>query len=137
MEIVKKLNVPASFFFERVIESVCYDVRQSTGKDVPADKLSGFEYVKEFSPTSKARITIEEVVPNETYTFKTSTTKNIFVASYAIKPIDEKHCEVRYTENMSSSGTIQKLNDMTVGFLLGFFKKRRFKKMLSLIEESY
>lgn len=137
MEIVKKLHVPASFFYQRVVESVLYDVRQATGKDVPEAKLAGFEYVKTFSKSDKARIKIEELIPNESYKYKTLTNKNEYTAQYTIRSIDANNCEVCYTESMISVGVIQKLNDMFVGILLGFFKKRRFNKMLQLIEESY
>lgn len=137
MEIIKKMNVPAAFFYNQVIDSVQYDIREATGKTVPETKLAGFDYVKEFSNSGKARITINEVEKDRAYSFTTATTKNSFTVSYEIKPIDEKSCEVRYVEKMESFGMIQSLNDMAVGILLGFLKKRRFKKMLQMMEEAY
>ena len=44
---------------------------------------------------------------------------------------------MHYTEQMESHGMLQKLNDMILGTLLMYFKKRRFKKMLVMIEETY
>ncbi len=38
---------------------------------------------------------------------------------------------------MQSYGMLQKLNDMILGTMLMYFKKRRFKKMLVMIEETY
>ncbi|MFV0557542.1 MAG: DUF3284 domain-containing protein [Enterococcus sp.] len=137
MKVEKKLNIPAKKFYDRIMDSVVFDVRKTTGKTLTRKQLNNFEYVKEFSKTSRARITIEEVIENQSYQFKTSTTKNEFVARYQVTPIDEQSCTVVYTENMESYGTVQKMNDMFVGTIVGFFKRRQFKKMLQMIEESY
>ena len=91
MEITKKLNIPASFFYDKVMD----------------------------------------------YKFRTSTTKNEFVVHYQIKPVDDSTCEVHYTEKMESYGMLQKLNDMLLGTILMYFKRRRFKKMLEMIEATY
>ncbi|EMF0089762.1 DUF3284 domain-containing protein [Enterococcus hirae] len=137
MEIVKTLNIPASFFYDKVMDSVLFDVRKATGKSVTRKQLKNLEYVKQFSQNSRARIKIEEVIENQSYKFRTSTTKNDYVVHYQIKALDDKICEVRYTEQMKSYGMLQKLNDMILGTMLMYFKKRRFKKMLVMIEETY
>ncbi|AZP92395.1 DUF3284 domain-containing protein [Enterococcus mundtii] len=137
MEIIKTLNIPASFFYDKVMDSVLFDVRKATGKSVTRKQLKNLEYVKQFSQNNRARIIIEEVIDNQSYKFRTSTTKNDFVVHYQIKPIDEQSCEVHYTEQMESHGMLQKMNDMILGTMLMYFKKRRFKKMLGMIEESY
>ncbi|MBK4834891.1 hypothetical protein CU013_1228 [Enterococcus faecium] len=38
---------------------------------------------------------------------------------------------------MESYGMLQKLNDMLLGTILMYFKRRRFKKMLDMIEATY
>ncbi|EOL48956.1 hypothetical protein RV11_GL002223 [Enterococcus phoeniculicola] len=137
MEIVKKLNIPAEFFFDKVVDSVIFDIRKATGKSVTRKQLRNYEYVKQFSKDSRARIKIEKFVENQSYHFRTSTTRNSYVVQYEVRPIDEKSCEVHYSETMESFGFIQKANDFLLGIALGFFKKRQFKKMLTMIEESY
>ena len=79
MEIVKKLNIPASFFYDKVMDSVLFDVRKATGKSVTRKQLKNLEYVKQFSQNNRARIKIEELIENQSYKFRTSTTKNYFV----------------------------------------------------------
>ncbi|KAF1297170.1 hypothetical protein BAU15_06370 [Enterococcus sp. JM4C] len=137
MEIVQKLNIPAEFFFDKVVDSVIFDIRKATGKTVSRKQLRNYEYVKQFSKDSRARIKIDKLIENQAYHFKTSTTRNAYVVQYDIRPIDEKSCEVHYTETMESFGLIQKANDFLVGMVLGFFKKRQLKKMLTMIEASY
>lgn len=137
MEITKKLNIPAPYFYEKVIDSVLFDIRKHTGKSLTKKQLSNFEYVKSFSKNSRAKIKVEKIIDNSSYHFRTSTTKNNFTVGYEIVPIDDKSCEIHYTEKMESFGFLQKLNDAVLGTVLMYFKKRQFSKMLQMIEESY
>lgn len=137
MEIVKKLQVPADFFYKKVIESVIYEVQDTTGRTLNESQLAGFEYVKKYNDKTSATIKIESAKTNENYAFRTLTTRNDFHVEYQITAIDETSCEVKYTEKMNSNGWIQSMNDMVVGTVLGFLKKRQFKRMLTMIEETY
>lgn len=137
MEIVKQMNVPAEFFYKKIIDSVMYDVQEATGQTLKEKQLIGFEYIKKFNEKTSAKIKIEELITDQLYIYRTSTTRNDFTATYQIRPIDEKSCEIQYVEKMDSHGMIQSLNDMVTGVLLSFFKKRQFKQMLAMIEQSY
>ncbi|GGI64480.1 DUF3284 domain-containing protein [Enterococcus alcedinis] len=137
MEIQRTLNVPAEYFYDRIIHSVVYDIDQSTGRTLKKSQLEGFEYIKTFSKNNHAKIIIEKIEQNHKYQFRTVTTRNEFIASYEIKPVDNQTCEVVYHETMTSLGMIQKANDFFVGIVLGYFKKKQFKSMLEGIEASY
>lgn len=137
MKIEKTLNVPSPVFFDKIIDSVIFDIRKATGKTVSRKQLAGYEYVKEFSASSRAKIKIEEVIENQVYQFRTETTKNEFVVRYELKTINEKQTKVIYTETMKSFGILQQMNDMLLGTILGYFKRKQFKKMLVMMEESY
>ena len=56
---------------------------------------------------------------------------------YEIQEIDAKTSKIIYTETMKSFGIMQQLNDMVLGTILGYFKRKQFKKMLVMMEESY
>lgn len=137
MKIEKTLNVPSPVFFDKIIDSVIFDIRKATGKTVSRKQLAGYEYVKEFSASSRAKIKIEEVIENQVYQFRTETTKNEFVVRYELETINEKQTKVIYTETMKSFGFLQQMNDMLLGTILGYFKRKQFKKMLVMMEESY
>ena len=137
MEVVKRLEVPATFLYDKIIDSVLFDIRKQTGKAVTKKQLNNFEYIKEFSQHSKAKIKIEKHIENQAYHFRTSTNRNDFLVSYDITKIDDHSCEVVYREEMKSFGFMQNLNDQILGIFLGFFKKRQFKRMLEMIEASY
>lgn len=137
MKIEKTLNVPSPVFFDKIIDSVIFDIRKATGKTVSRKQLAGYEYVKEFSASSRAKIKIAEVIENQVYQFRTETTKNEFVVRYELETINEKQTKVIYTETMKSFGILQQMNDMLLGTILGYFKRKQFKKMLVMMEESY
>lgn len=137
MRIEKDLSIPANVFYDQIMDSVIFDIRKATGKTLSRKQLAGFQYVKEFSTTSRAKIEIEEIIENQVYQFKTETTKNKFVARYEVTPHDGKSSKVIYTETMKSHGFMQQLNDMLLGTILGYFKRKQFKKMLSMMEEAY
>ncbi|MCG6528140.1 DUF3284 domain-containing protein, partial [Vibrio parahaemolyticus] len=124
-------------FFDKIIDSVIFDIRKATGKTVSRKQLAGYEYVKEFSASSRAKIKIEEVIENQVYQFRTETTKNEFVVRYELETINEKQTKVIYMETMKSFGILQQMNDMLLGTILGYFKRKQFKKMLVMMEESY
>ena len=137
MRIEIDLSIPANVFYDQIMDSVIFDIRKATGKTLSRKQLAGFQYVKEFSTTSRAKIEIEEIIENQVYQFKTETTKNKFVARYEVTPLDGKSSKVIYTETMKSHGFMQQLNDMLLGTILGYFKRKQFKKMLSMMEEAY
>lgn len=137
MKISKELNIPATYFYNKLVESVLYDVRKNTGEGISESDLEGVEYVKQFGSKDFARVTIEKLVPNTAYAYSTSTNRNNFNASYEIKQTGEQSCLVEYEEKMVSHGTLQKFNDNLFQFVLGKIKKKRFIKMLEQMEESY
>ncbi|HCM89434.1 MULTISPECIES: DUF3284 domain-containing protein [Vagococcus] len=137
MEIKKNLNVPATFFYKKITESILYDITQSTGNAIELKNAENYTYVKEFSKSSKAKITIQKLKENEEYQYRTTTSNNDFTVHYKIKKINDRECEITYKEEMVSHGALQKMNDMLFGIILGFFKKKRFIGMLNAIEKSY
>ena len=137
MKIVKTLNVPADFFYQQIINSVLFDIRKSTGKTVKEHQLTNYSYVKEFSKSNRAKITIEEAQKNKRYCFNTSTVRNEFNVTYEIKALTDTQCEVTYIEEMISHGVLQKANDSLFGLFLGPLKKKQLVKMLGDMEASY
>lgn len=134
MKITKELNVSAQYFYDRVMESVLYDIRVHTKEALRRNQLAGFTYKKQFNKASTGKIEITEMVDNEAYAFTTETLKNKFQVAYKIEALDANRCRVHYEEKMESFGTIQNLNDQLLGFILGYFRKRNMKKMLTSIE---
>lgn len=137
MEITKKLKIPSTYLFQVITQSVEADIMEQTGKEVSEKDLQGFEYIKTFSENSQATIQIEKYEKDKAYAYRTKTDKNNILATYEIKALNENSCELHYKEEITSYGYLQKVNDFFVGFIWSYLKKKRFKQMLSEIEESY
>lgn len=136
MEIKKDLNVSAAAFFEKLSNSVIYDIFQSTGERLQPVELEGKSYFKLYTKNSGSTITITKFQNNERYAYEALTSRNSFSADYHIESTGDNTCRVTYTEKMISYEFMQKLNDAILGTMLSGLKKRRFKKMLTAIEES-
>jgi len=137
MKIVRKLEAPASFIFDTLVNSSIHDIQQQTKKKLTKKQLKGFEYNKVFSKNRAATITIVDVVDNELYSFKTATVVNEFTTSYQLRPLTDTSCEVICEEKQVSHGFFQKLNDMLVGTVLGWLKKRQIRFMLDAMAKEY
>jgi len=132
MIITKEVQAPASFVFDKLIESSKFDIKKQTGKRLNLKQMKDFEYVKSFSKNQKARIKIIDVVENEIYSFKTSTTVTEYTTTYSIEAKDETSCVVSCKEEKVSQGFFQNLNDQVVGFVLGRAKK---KQIIAIFDE--
>jgi lysyl-tRNA synthetase class I len=138
MEIKKKVDAPAEFIYEKVVNSSQFDIRKSTGKTISTKGLQGFEYVKQFNKHQSAKIKIVEVKENELYSFSTSTTMNSFLTTYKMEPINNEKCIVTVTEKKENhGGTIRRANDMLMEIALGWLKKRQIKTMITAMGKEY
>jgi len=132
MIITKEVSAPATFVFEKLIDSSLFDIRKQTGKKLTLKQMNGFEYVKTFSKNQKAKIKIVDVVENEKYSFSTSTTVSEYTTTYSIEPKTQDTCVVTCSEEKVSQGFFQNMNDMVVGFVLGRMKK---KQIIAIFDE--
>jgi len=136
MKVKRKLNISATCFFDRIIESVQYDILDQTGQSVSPSGLAGFEYKKTFGNNQRATIKISALEKDKKYQFITDTVRNTFTTSYEIEAIDEGSCQVCYKEAVTSNRMIQNMNDKLVEMILSIFKKKRVNKLLQEIERS-
>lgn len=136
MELHRKMNISAEMLFDILTRSVLFDIKKQTGEEVDSNNLSQYEYVKTFNKNSLATIRIEQFEMNESYHYRTKTTKNDFYVKYDIVPVTSESCELHYSEEVESHGQIQKLNDAFVGLILNRFKRKKFLEMLKQIEKT-
>jgi hypothetical protein len=134
MEVNVQLNMSKEEFFQILLQSVLADIQMQLGEEKTQEDLEGISYIKTFANRKKAEITITKLKANEHYAYQTVTNRNKIVAEYQINTIENDKCEVQYKETITSSGFMQSMNDLLVGVALGYFKKKRFIKMLRAIE---
>lgn len=137
IEIIKEMKIPCSYLFSVFTKSIQEDIIKQTGNSVEIKNLEGYEYIKKVSKDSQTLIKIKKFEENKMYHYTTQTDKNKIFVKYDVIPIDENNCKLTYTEKIESYGHLQKLNDILVGFIWSYLKKKKFYMMLSEIEEYY
>ncbi len=137
MQITKTIDVPREFIFEKIIDSCLYDIERQVGKRPKVMNLTGFSYVKNFGKNQSGTIKFDEVTGPSVYAFTTSTNRNTFHTRWELHKISDRTTDIVITENQTSNGFIQKMNDMVVSLLLGWMKKRQIVAMIDSIQKAY
>lgn len=137
MKITKQLEAPASFIYEQIINSVIFDIRKATGETLRVGQLEGYEYKKQFGKNQSGRIKITRAILNEAYAFETLTTRSDYTVSYELKALTDTSCEITYTEEATSHGFFNQINDMFVGTLLGWLKRKQIPVMFDAMVKQY
>lgn len=136
MQVTQKLMVSQKEVFDTLVKSSVYDIEKKIGKKIPIRKLEGYSYTRPMSNGSYAKTTILQVKPNETYQFETKGRLNTHTTTYTIEAVSDYTSKVTYDEKIEAKKASAKWNNIIVGFLLGFFRKRRVKNLLKAIEYS-
>ncbi|WDF82418.1 DUF3284 domain-containing protein [Lacticaseibacillus pabuli] len=137
MDIKMKLDVPAEYFFHRLIESALYDINEQTGKSLVAPQLPRFTYKKKLANGSVGHFTITDYQPTGVYAYAMHTGRNDYTVSYTVDKLEDNKAQLRYTENVSGASTTVNANNRLTSIMLGWFRKRRFKKMAAEIAKDY
>ncbi|EHC6193172.1 DUF3284 domain-containing protein [Listeria monocytogenes serotype 1/2a] len=136
MNVTQKLYISQKECFNTLVSSAIYDVKNATGKTLQVRKLEGYKYQRTMSNGALATTKIVKVQPNELYQFETSSRVNTHTTTYTIKSTSETTCEVTYNELIETEKALNKMNNIIVGFMFGFFRKKRVKNLLKSIELS-
>ncbi|MFD1429471.1 MULTISPECIES: DUF3284 domain-containing protein [Lacticaseibacillus] len=137
MVIETDVDVPVAFFYQRVIASVLYDIKQATGQDVPASKLQGYSYGKSFGKNKSGRIVITKNILNKGYAFETRTASGTYSVDYDIQETQAGTTHVVYNETSEFNSASQNANQGIMAFVFGRRRKRQFKLMMDQIAASY
>jgi hypothetical protein len=137
MQIKMNIAVPVEYFFNQIIESALYDINAQTGKTVAPRNLRNFTYRKTMANGQTAHFTITEYTPNVVYAYSMRTGRNDYTVRYSVSTAPDGQTQLTYDEGVTGSSKTVDANNRASGFLMGWFRKRRFKKMARAIEQSY
>lgn len=137
MKLTETLDCPASYFYNKLVDSILYDIHQNTSDRPLKEDLSGFQYTKKFSNSSSATMMIEKLEKDTCYMYTSKTTRKTYHVSYHIKSIDDEHCRVDYEEIIDGEGLLDVLNDWVVGLFSSYGRKKQFKNMLHMMAKDY
>ncbi len=141
MDITKKLNVSAEDFFNKIVDSVVYDVKHSVGRKVSYETMKdGFSYKKtlsnRFGQKGSVTITVTEIEKPTLYaaSFEAKTGTNH--VRYEITELSDNKISVHYVETFDSNRLLNRLNYMLMSIIYYFGSKKRIVNMLKGIEVS-
>jgi hypothetical protein len=75
--------------------------------------------------------------PDGVYAYTMRTGRNTYSVSYNVAPVDSGKALLHYTEQVAGSNSTVNANNKLTSFMLGWFRKRRFKKMAAEIAGDY
>ncbi|KRM21006.1 DUF3284 domain-containing protein [Latilactobacillus graminis] len=136
MEIKLNLKMPASYFYQKILESVLFDIRQQTGEKLLETQLPNYSYDKQFGK-NRATLKITQLIKDQSYHYETTSIRGTYQSSYDIFANGPQSIQVIYREQAKANSKLQQTNDLLMGFIMGFMRKRGFKKMLKQIEKTY
>ena len=135
IEVVRTLNVSANDFFDKIAESVAYDISAETGKNIkPSQIHKGYTYTKKLSSKmgreGNAKVTITEFEAPVVYTAKFSTRQGDNFISYKINKLEDDLIEVTYSEGYEAPSISKRANFKIMSF---FYKRGSIKKINRLL----
>lgn len=137
MKLTMDVASPAAYFFNKIINSSLYDIKAQTGEDLTIEEMKDFTFKKKASNGHDSILTITDVILNQKYAYSLRTGRNTYKVSYNIVPTGDDSMTLNYEESSEGINSQIDANNRVTGFLLGWFRKRNFKKMTKEIETSY
>lgn len=137
MKMTLDFAVPAQYLFEQLTNSVLYDIKQQTGKNVKPRQLPNFKFDKTFNNQVTGHFQITKYQPDQDYAYQLKTSKNTYQVSYHLTPLDAQNVKFEYQEIIQAKTKTGDANNNLLQFLIGWQRKKRFKKMRQQIVQQY
>lgn len=137
MKFKKTINAPQQYIFDKVIESVLFDIERSINRKLNAKVLQGFEYQKVISGRDASTIKIDEVTIPSVYAFSTETPTGYYTTRWEFKNVSEAQTEIFINESMKAKSLMQVTNNFIMRAFMQQAKKRSMQAMLDKMVESY
>ncbi|WDF82955.1 DUF3284 domain-containing protein [Lacticaseibacillus pabuli] len=136
MRIELTLAVPAEYFFNSLVESALYDIETCTGQQLSVPRLKSYHYRKMMPNGRLAHYHITACSQDKHYSYEMRSGNRIWTVDYTLVD-DGSGSRLVYKEDMHSRSQRSQSNDRVAGWVFGWMRKRRFKKMAHAIEAEY
>lgn len=142
MEVNMALDVTPEELFGVITQSLEYDIKQSTGKSVRADRITpGYSYKKQLQSKmgkeAAVTVTIEEFSPQTGYVARFDSGSGKNWVKYLMEPLDDGQAVgLSYVEEYEGAKTSMNINGAVFNWLLTIPNKRLIKKKFREIEKS-
>ena len=136
IEVKERLYVQPEDFFQKIEESIVYDIEQSVGKKIKPYK--GYKYKKKMKSKvgkkGNVEILITEFKYPSNYSAEFKSLTGVNKISYAIDKIEDYCIEVTYNESFEGKSKSYNLNFKLMNFFYKRKAKKRAHRMLKAIE---
>jgi len=137
MQIKLSLNAPVDYLYQQLIDSARADIRQQTGRPAPKQSLQGYQYAKKWANGMTGSLKITHAEQGERYAYELETPRDHYAVDYQFTVDADHQTTLEYAETfLGKDKKITANNKLGVTFL-GWFRKRRFKKMMTQMAAAY
>lgn len=138
MQIKLTLNAPVDYLYQQLIDSARADIQQQTGRPAPRQSLQGYEYAKQWSNGLTGQLKITHAQPGVHYAYELETPRDHYGVDYQFATTDDgQQTVLEYAETFLGKDRKTSANNKLGVLFLGWFRKRRFKKMMTQMAASY
>lgn len=137
MEIQMKVDAPKDFMFAQIMKSVLYDVKQATGRDYTEHEIAHLHYRKKYANGQSGELTVTQLTHNLVYGYEMSTPRNHYAVEYRLDSTGDGETLLSYAEKVIGNKKTTDANNAIGIFLLGWRRKRAFKKMVQQMVDLY
>ncbi|MFC6180827.1 DUF3284 domain-containing protein [Lactiplantibacillus daowaiensis] len=137
MRIKLTLNAPVEYIYQQLIGSAAADIQQQTGKPAPKQSLQGYQYTKKWANGMQGHLKITHAEPGIRYAYELETPRDHYGVDYQFTRNDTNQTIPEYGETFLGKDSRTRANNRIGAALLGWFRKRRFKKMMSQMAATY
>lgn len=136
MKLTTQLNVSADYLFQRLIDTVLYDISSQTNQHPSIDKLNGFKYESNYLGAENVETTVSKVKPGEGYQLEFSGPLGKVIRAVKLHSLGKNKVELSMLEKSLPK---DKANVGTSPFawLKSLIYRHNLKKMLKNFEIGY
>lgn len=98
MEISMNLNVSAEYLFQRLLDTLLYDIKQETGRELTVAELSDLSYATKLDHQTKAQLKVIKLIPDRSYHLQIETDHYVKKEAYELTPLAKDQVKVDYRE---------------------------------------
>ncbi len=139
MELKVNLKVSANEVFEQLLNLICEDIKDSTGKSITVDKLQkDFTYKKslrnQLGNEVKVQVKINELIPPARYSVSIEAPKGTNTMEYVLCDTTEG-VEITYVEKFKSTSMLQNWNYFLASLVYSRRSKQKVRKQFDYLEQ--
>lgn len=137
MEISMNLNVSAEYLFQRLLDTLLYDIKQETGRELIVAELSDLSYATKLDHQTKAQLKVIKLIPDRSYHLQIETDHYVKKEAYELTPLAKDQVKVDYREESLVKKQTSKLQIKIFSPLAEWIRRHNFMKLLKEIEVGY